>query len=275
MGELLGAPHSQPRDAPSRRCRHPVDRTVDIAFISLCDLAYAHCLYLCPVLPLYIFAPNSSSGRRLVMSKFLARFGGGKKKEGQSPNASPSASTSARHGTPASPASERRKSKQLFNFGLPSPGSVAERPSTARNQSTGTTSSSVPKIELDFGERTSDTSTSGSELQSTGVGLQSPITGELAIKTLDTGSREDGKERQVISEAEVELLRETRFTWAQVERAWDVAGQELKVIGTQTVSLNIAAVLNLSIRLEDTEPIPYRIRRKVDIFNKYSNTRRD
>lgn len=170
------------------------------------------------------------------MSKFLARFGGGgvKKNDKQSPNASPSASTSARPATPASPASERRKSRQLLNFGLPSPGNVAERPEVTRSGSASTTPSTAPKIELDFGEHTGFAGHEGT-LQATGVGLQSPIDAGFATDISGPGRKEDGQQRKRMSQGEVDLLRGTRYTWAQVERAWDVAGQELKVIGMHTL----------------------------------------
>ena len=183
------------------------------------------------------------------MSKFLARLGGaGKKKDAHSPSGSPSGVRSA---TPSSPASDRRKSRQLLGFGLSSPGSVAEGSSPVRIDST--TRSAAPKIELDFGEGTAELSTHESALQATGVGLQSPITADFSALSTDAELRNaTGQQRCVISGAEVELLRETKFTWAQVERAWDVAGQELKVIGKHTYPPKDIVAQVLSLRLEDT-----------------------
>jgi hypothetical protein len=171
------------------------------------------------------------------MSKFLARFSGGstKKNGKQSPNASPSASTNARPSTPASPASDRRKSRQLLNFGVSSPGNGTNRPEVTRTESGNTTPSTAPKIELDFGETAGFSGYVGA-LQSTGVGLQSPIETGFTTDISAPERKEDEQQRKRMSQAEVELLSETRYTWAQVEKAWDVAGQELKVIGTHTRS---------------------------------------
>lgn len=181
------------------------------------------------------------------MSKFLARLGGaGKKKDAHSPSGSPSGVRSA---TQSSPASDRRQSRQLLGFGLSSPGNVAEGSSPVRNDST--TRSAAPKIELDFGEGTAELSTHESALQATGVGLQSPITADFSARDAELRNA-TGQQRCVISGAEVELLRETKFTWAQVERAWDVAGQELKVIGKHAYPPKDIVAEVLSLRLEDT-----------------------
>jgi hypothetical protein len=104
-----------------------------------------------------------------------------------------------------------------------------------RTESGNTTPSTAPKIELDFGEQTGFAGHEGA-LQSTGVGLQSPIDEGFATDISGPGKKEDGQQRKRMSPEEVGLLSETRYTWAQVEKAWDVAGQELKVIGTHTRS---------------------------------------
>lgn len=138
---------------------------------------------------------------------------------------------------------------------------MAERSSPVRNDSTTTTTRGAPpKIELDFGEGAAERSTRGSALQATGIGLYSPITGDVSARPTDAElCNGNGKQPCVISGAEAELLRETKFTWAQVERAWNVAGQEVKVVGKD---MHIEAKLNLSIllfRLEDGRPLWCRI----------------
>jgi hypothetical protein len=175
------------------------------------------------------------------MSKFLARFGGSaKKKENQSPNghgrsASAAASTSTNGGpsSPSSPGIARRASKQLLNFSLSSPGNGGERPAGRREVSSSSTPSAAPKIELDFGGGYMNAgSSNGGRLQSTGVELQSPITGVFdASQTSADSVNGNGQASKAISKGEVELLRKTRYTWTQVEKAWAIAGEELKVIG--------------------------------------------
>ena len=152
------------------------------------------------------------------MSKFLARLGGGgKKKDSHSPSSSPSGPIAVRPETPSSPASDRRKSKQLLNFGLSSPENVPERSTPGRDASPTTSRSAAPRIELDFGEGTSHSSAHESALQSTGVGLQSPITGNFSAQSRTESRLDDKQQRRVISGAEAELLRHIEFTWTQVE----------------------------------------------------------
>lgn len=180
------------------------------------------------------------------MSKFLSRFGGAAKKREQSPGGtSPSAPTAASTSSngaassPSSPGMARRASRQLLNFGIGGPGAGLDQPLAKRKDSSTATPSTAPKIELDFGgEPTSVSSSTAARLQSTGVGLQSPITGVFDIsEPLDADSRKgDDQKSPVISKGEVELLRKTRFTWTQVEKAWTVAGEELKIIGMHLVS---------------------------------------
>lgn len=101
--------------------------------------------------------------------------------------------------------------------------------------STSSTPSAAPKIELDFGgDYVNIGSSNGEGLQSTGVGLQSPITGvfDTAQTSAADSANENGQPSKVISKGEVELLRKTRYTWTQVEKAWAIAGEELKIIGT-------------------------------------------
>lgn len=162
------------------------------------------------------------------MSKLFARFGGKKDKQspqGHARSSSTPLSTSS-SGTPSSPGIARRASKQLLNFHLSSP-STGERPPPVRGVSERSRPSAAPKIELDFGAGMAREA----GLHATGVGLQSPI---AAVFDTSAGKAVNGSGQasKVVGKAEVELLRRTRYTWTQVQTAWAVAGEELKVIGT-------------------------------------------
>lgn len=173
------------------------------------------------------------------MSKLFARLGGKKDKHssqahGRSTPSPGSATSNGVSGSPSSPGIARRASRQLLNFSLSSPSSGGERPAPARGVSERSTPSAAPKIELDFGDgNTSTGASAGATLQSTGVGLQSPIDGlfDSSVSAGGIAVNGNGQASKVIGKAEVEVLRGIRYTWTQVEKAWAIAGEELKVIG--------------------------------------------